>query len=226
MNKVAGNLTIISRENTARTTKYICECSCGNRINLTKGQLNKIKVRSCGCIPNGLLDKRGQKFNKLTVLNYHSCKNESHLWECICDCGNNTLVSTSDLSTGHKKSCGCLSKLPKGQAALNTHFRIYTKGAASRGYDFNLTKGEFKSIVSDDCHYCGESPKYKTSKDFTICNGNIKVNGIDRKDNTVGYVLDNCVPCCDSCNFLKGPMGYDDFITLCKKITDNLDSGS
>lgn len=140
MEKVAGNLTIIKEEETSRTVKYLCECSCGNNISLTAGQLRKVKVRSCGCIPNGLLDKRGERFNMLTVKEYHSCKNESHLWECICDCGNSTIASTSDLSSGHKKSCGCIKKLPEGEAAFNVHYRTYIKGAVTRRYDFDLTK--------------------------------------------------------------------------------------
>lgn len=224
--KVAGNLKIISQEETSRTVKYLCECSCGNNIELTQGQLNKVKVRSCGCMPNGVLDRRGMTFGNLTVLEYHGNKNESHLWECRCDCGNETIAKTCDLTSGHKKSCGCLKKLPEGQAALNAHFRTYKKGATTRGLEFSLNKVEFKDIVTQDCHYCGENPTYTESKEILACNGNIKVNGIDRIDNSQGYTADNTLPCCSSCNFLKGTLGYEEFTNLCKKISKNLNSGS
>ena len=220
--KVAGNLKIISQEETSRTTKYLCECSCGNNIELTQGQLNKVKVRSCGCIPNGILDKRGMTFNNLTVLEYYGSKNESHLWECRCDCGNKTIAKTCDLTSSHKKSCGCLNKLPKGQAAFNVYIKSYKKSAKGRDLEFSLTDDQFKDIISQNCHYCGELPSYNNSKSMLACNGNIKVNGIDRIDNSQGYTVDNTLPCCSSCNFLKGTLEYEEFTNLCKKISKNL----
>lgn len=36
-------------------------------------------------------------------------------------------------------------------------------------------------------------------------------NGIDRVDNSVGYVLSNCVPCCSTCNRMKGTMSSEEF---------------
>ena len=29
------------------------------------------------------------------------------MWNCLCDCGNEIVVSTGDLRSGHTKSCGC-----------------------------------------------------------------------------------------------------------------------
>jgi len=36
--------------------------------------------------------------------------------------------------------------------------------------------------------------------------------GIDRKDNSSGYVESNVVPCCEVCNKAKLCMGYEEFI--------------
>jgi hypothetical protein len=36
--------------------------------------------------------------------------------------------------------------------------------------------------------------------------------GIDRKDNTKGYVLENSLPCCYLCNRAKGDKPYEEFI--------------
>lgn len=43
-------------------------------------------------------------------------------------------------------------------------------------------------------------------------------HGIDRVDNSVGYTIENCVPCCTSCNFMKGKMTKDDFIEKVSQI--------
>jgi hypothetical protein len=34
----------------------------------------------------------------------------SIMWKCKCSCGNNLLVSSAHLKSGHTKSCGCLQK--------------------------------------------------------------------------------------------------------------------
>lgn len=56
-------------------------------------------------------DISGQRFGKLTVIRYVGKDNYNNaLWECTCDCGNTTVVSTKGLRSGGTKSCGCLHK--------------------------------------------------------------------------------------------------------------------
>lgn len=54
----------------------------------------------------------GQTFNLLTVLDISSKRDHrgSILWKCQCQCGNITYASSTDLKSGHKKSCGCIQK--------------------------------------------------------------------------------------------------------------------
>jgi hypothetical protein len=56
-----------------------------------------------------IIDLIGQKFGKLTVVERgeNDSRNEKR-WICKCDCGNVTVVNSSDLRYGHTKSCGCL----------------------------------------------------------------------------------------------------------------------
>lgn len=55
------------------------------------------------------VDLTGQRFHNLTVIKKAASKTGSSIkWECICDCGKTTYVTTSNLRTGHTKSCGCL----------------------------------------------------------------------------------------------------------------------
>jgi len=56
------------------------------------------------------IDLTGQKFNKLTVIEYAG-KNRFNkiLWRCLCECGNYTVVVGSVIKRGVTKSCGCLN---------------------------------------------------------------------------------------------------------------------
>lgn len=48
----------------------------------------------------------GDKYEMLTVKG----KRNGSLWDCICDCGNPTFASTTQLKHKTKKSCGCLRR--------------------------------------------------------------------------------------------------------------------
>lgn len=53
------------------------------------------------------IDITGQKFNRLTVIEYSHTKGNAY-WKCCCECGNETVVVGTKLRSGHTKSCGCL----------------------------------------------------------------------------------------------------------------------
>lgn len=55
-----------------------------------------------------LKDIRGNKYSRLFVLEYLG--GQDSLWRCICDCGNPTLASGSDLRRRTIQSCGCLAR--------------------------------------------------------------------------------------------------------------------
>ncbi len=74
----------------------------------------------------------------------------------------------------------------------SSRYKSGKTGAKDRGYVWEITKEQWKSLViSNSCYYCNNSlPE-------TGC-------GLDRKDNSIGYTLLNVVPCCRSCNRTKG----------------------
>ena len=46
------------------------------------------------------MDLTGQRFNQLTVIEKAPKKSSrATFWRCICDCGNETTVSTNDLTS-------------------------------------------------------------------------------------------------------------------------------
>ena len=61
--------------------------------------------------PN-LVNLTGKKFNRLTVLGRAKNRKGSRVvyWECLCDCGNKTIVASYELRNNKTKSCGCLRK--------------------------------------------------------------------------------------------------------------------
>jgi len=77
-------------------------------------------------------------------------------------------------------------------------YRRYKRGAADRGYTFNLTKQQFELLINKDCAYCGKAPN--------------KYNGVDRVDNSQGYTYENVVPCCSICNLMKRSLTVHGFI--------------
>ncbi|AAC96857.1 hypothetical protein PBCV1_A490L [Paramecium bursaria Chlorella virus 1] len=73
--------------------------------------------------------------------------------------------------------------------------------------DFQLTKEQYVTLCQENCTYCGR-----------MCT-ETHTNGIDRVDNTRGYILDNCVSCCGSCNIAKGTLNVEEFINKCVLIS-------
>jgi hypothetical protein len=144
-------------------------------------------------------------------------------WLMRCICGTEKRVRLKSFQRGTSLSCGCYrlalsrrgqNRLPIGESARNQLLLIYRRGATRRGLSFDLTRNEFLALTSADCHYCGQPPYQIMNRAKYIGKGNgaYVYNGIDRKDSTLGYTVDNCVPCCRMCNFAKSDMSYADFI--------------
>jgi hypothetical protein len=171
----------------------------------------------------------GKKFNRLFVDSLCDERKPSGelVWNCICDCGNETKVVTSKITSSHTKSCGCRNReainertLPEGEGATRYLFRNYQKSASRDNREFTIELDEFKKLIFSNCYYCGTEPLRETKRKNH--NGKISYNGIDRVDNSVGYILNNCVPCCTTCNLAKRDMGQTEFITWANKVHNNL----
>lgn len=179
-------------------------------------------------------DLTGRSFGRLTVTAraFINNPNGESRWVCICICGNINTVRRCDLTGNRTKSCGCLnnelcgllgkkSRKPDGVSGFNALYNQYKAGASYRNLIFNLTKDEFKLLTSSDCYYCGNKPIQKSTvdnKEHSI----YLYNGIDRKDNNIGYELFNCVPACKRCNFLKNNIHHDEFINIIFKICKHM----
>lgn len=143
-----------------------CQCDCGTIKSIRGNDLKSGKIVSCGCLgktkriqgrkkyledrknnPKPYKDLTGQQFNRLTVVKYNKeatlqAKDGYCYWDCKCQCGNTITVKTTNLTTGHTKSCGCLiSENAKKQWYNN----IVSKNI--QNYTIDLTGQRFGKLV-------------------------------------------------------------------------------
>ncbi len=175
----------------------------------------------------------GNKYGKLLVLDYiPRSLHKRTKYKCVCDCGNEVIVEGSKLKNGHTKSCGCIRKeifhsyntKKYGEANKNALIISYKSNAKRKGLEFNLTNEELEILFKSNCFYCGSKPKSIMNRPKT--NGPYQYNGIDRKDNNVGYVKENVVSCCTQCNYVKNSFDYNEFILWIEVVYSNLKKNS
>ena len=166
---------------------------------------------------SGLIDLTGNRYGRLVVLE-RSQRGSKAKWSCLCDCGVTKDIDRQHLRDGRTKSCGCLASektkerqtLPLGEAARRALLYEYKRNAMQRGLLWDITEDEFTRITSGDCYWCGCSPSRKHFPNGV--NGPYVFNGIDRLNNSIGYLRENIVSCCTRCNFAKKAHSAQDFL--------------
>lgn len=129
--KTFGYLTVIKLEGTQeRSGKleriWICKCKCGCLTSVSTYRLNSGHTTSCGCKlheqPYNFIDETGNKYGRLTVLEYVGRNNDGKtLWKCSCECGNIKITTGKSLRAGLCLSCGCLKS--KGEEKISQLLR-------------------------------------------------------------------------------------------------------
>ena len=107
------------------------------------------------------------------------------------------------------------------EIALTHIYCQYRKAAERRSIDFNLTRIEVSEIISKNCVYC-DAPPYERIVGLSHYPVQVIANGIDRVDNLKGYVPNNCVSCCRTCNLMKNKSSLEEFKNQIKKIGKQL----
>lgn len=178
--------------------------------------------------PHNFVDRTGSVQGLLTVLRRAQSKGNNAGWLCRCACGEEKVISAPALRHG-QKSCGCdrgrrgqrkpgyVYKLPAGAAARNRVLKQYRVSARARGLEWRLPNAYFFILIRMACHYCGAPPSQisKTPR------GQHVHAGVDRKDNSQGYVPGNVVPCCSVCNHAKKDMTYGAFLAWIERLVSH-----
>ena len=230
-----GRLLVVDQLESIPTRgyKWDCLCSCGKKTEVFTGSLKSGHTQSCGCLQREIStaygktkfkDLSGQRFGRLVAVGVVSKYRSSYEWLCACDCGGDTVVLNSRLISGVTSSCGCLRELSgisarfaeKKDSGLFYVISKYTASAKSRSLEWALTEGTCRELFNSNCYYCTSTPsnKRKTSGNLFL------YTGIDRVDNTKGYLPDNVVPCCKVCNRAKDTMSQEEFIHWSTRVAE------
>lgn len=140
------------------------------------------------------IDLTDKRFGKLVAKEYVG----NGKWECKCDCGNLTVVFTTNLTSGHTTSCGCA----KGTGIIKRRCGKLTVISQIDDTDYyicqcdcgNLARRHYASIVQGDvaaCDQCSKKVRADALKNKAFIGGTqpakIKLDKPPTKANKSGF---------------------------------------
>ena len=119
---VVGRWTVLNdyTKNAKGEKKRLCRCECGTERYVLERALKSGGSLSCGCLRKQRIyeavahDVLGKTFGVLTVVG-KSKRRTKHgtYWTCLCTCGYTCEATASELVSGSKTNCGCVTNIPK-----------------------------------------------------------------------------------------------------------------
>lgn len=146
-----GRLTVIDRaeNNKDGSTRWLCVCDCGGTANVSKGNLRKGNVRSCGCINKEISSVR---MRKIRVTHGKSRTRLYRIWEGMkgrC----NRPTHTSYKNYGGRGITVC--------DEWSNSFQSFYEWSMANGYRDDLSIDR----KDNDGSYCPENCRWATEKE-------------------------------------------------------------
>lgn len=194
-----GGLTVIQYQgyNNQSGAKWLCKCACGNEVELNGRVLSNGKVKDCGCLKpiksHKFIELTGQRFGRLVVLRREGKGpiGTGILWRCMCDCGNETIVSGGNLRSKHTQSCGCYHSeviVKHGQYLTSE----YTAWYHMKQRCYNPKCKHFNHYGGRGITVCERWLENFSNFFADMGNKPTPAHSIDRINNELGYSPDNC----------------------------------
>lgn len=148
----------------------------------------------------------GKTFGRLTVISEAGRTKDRHiLWNCKCECGNTSVVSSHELMAGKTQSCGCFqrqrtSETHRKHGASGNHKnidRLYKVWISMRKRCFTKTCESYKWYGGRGITVCKEWDNFSVFKEWALANGysyaaKFGECTIDRINVNGNYCPDNC----------------------------------
>lgn len=156
-------------------------------------------------------DLTGKNFGNWTIIKLEERGHNGVLWKLLCQCGSTKIVKSSGL----KRSKRCHSCMRTGKRAQKSVITQYKLNARKGNREWGLSDAQFLELSQMPCHYCYSPPMKEKKASYDT----FTYNGVDRKDNSIGYTPENSLPCCYKCNMRKGTVGYAEFLVWIERLT-------
>lgn len=138
----------------------------------------------------------GEKFNKLTVVEFSHKAPGGIYWKCECECGNTNTVTQSALKRGATKSCGCSRKKEKSESLQKLYTRTWRSWEMMHQRCCNTEFPSYVNYGAKGISICDRWNRHKGGSFFNFLEdmGERPENmSIERLDVNGDYTPENCV---------------------------------